>query len=242
MGASITASSRANIFQRLNAFRERHGVTSAFCKSLDFVLQKTLRTSVHNVVWLEHNAVEHVAATDPRFTFRFLTADEIETYALDPSYYLAPTLADAVRDGRELCFAALSGDRLAAFGCYTLGFVNPEQAAGAAISFPPDVAYMSFGLTHPDFRGYRLHGLHMGLALQELAKLGVTKLVSIVSWTNLASQKSCLRLGYIPIGKMVTIGGRKHAIGFYPRAAGPLGVRFGRKADRSARSLAAANR
>ena len=41
---------------------------------------------------------------------------------------------------------------------------------------------------------------------------------------------------------MVTIGGRKHAIGFYPRAAGPLGVRFGRKADRNARSLAAANR
>jgi hypothetical protein len=241
MGASTTITTRANILQRLNAFRERHGGKNAVCKSLDLILQKVLRTSVHNVVWLEHNSVEHVAATDPRFTFRFLTADEIEKYAQDPTYYLAPTLADAVRDGRELCFAALSGDRLAAFGCYTLGFVNPEQAAGAAISFPPDVAYMSFGLTHPDFRGYRLHGLHMGLALQELATLGVTKLVSIVSWTNVASLKSCFRLGYVTIGKMVTIGGRKYAIGFYPRAAAPLGVQFGRKANRSARNLAATN-
>jgi acetyltransferase (GNAT) family protein len=231
MGISAVAS-RANVFHRLNAFRERHGVKSAFYKTLDVVLQKVFRTSVHTVVWLEHGSVEELAATDPRFVFRFITADEIEKFAEDPSYYLSPTLADAVRRGDELCFAALAGDRLAAFGCYTLGFVKPEQAAGAAIAFPSDVAYMSFGLTHPDFRGCRLHGLHMGLALQELAKRGITKLVSIVSWTNLASLKSCQRLGYTTVGNMVTIGGRKHAIGFYPRAAKRLGVLFGRKAKR----------
>lgn len=225
--------SRPGFLQRLNAFRERHGSTSAIYKALDVVLHKVFRTSVHHVVWLEHNAVASVAATDPRFVFRFLTADEVEQFAQDPSYYLSPTLANSIRRGEELCFGALAGDRLAAFGCYTLGYVNPQQAAGASISFPSDVAYMSFGLTHPDFRGYRLHGLHMGLALQELAKRGITKLVSIVSWTNLASLKSCQRLGYTSIGKMVTIGGRKHAIGFYPRAANRLGVRFGRKAKRT---------
>ena len=75
--------------------------------------------SVHNVVWLEHNAVENVAATDPRFTFRFLTADEIEKYVQDPSYYLAPTLADAVRERPGTLLRGSSGDRLAAFGCYT---------------------------------------------------------------------------------------------------------------------------
>ncbi|HEX4414890.1 MAG TPA: GNAT family N-acetyltransferase [Lacipirellulaceae bacterium] len=231
--STSAAVSRPGFFQRLNAFRERHGSTSAIYKAFDVVLQKAFRTSVHHVVWLEHNAVESVTATDPRFVFRFLTADEVEQFAQDPSYYLSPTLAGAIRRGEELCFGALAGDRLAAFGCYTVGYVNPQQAAGAAISFPPDVAYMSFGLTHPDFRGYRLHGLHMGLALQELAKRGITKLVSIVSWTNLASLKSCQRLGYTSIGKMVTIGGRKHAVGFYPQAASRLGVRFGRKAKRT---------
>ena len=231
--STSAAVSRASFIHRLNAFRERHGVKSAIYKALDVVSQKVFRTSVYTVVWLEHNSVENVAATDPRFDFRFLTAEEVEEFAKDPSYYLSPTLADAIRRGEELCFGALAGDRLAAFGCYTLGYVKPQQAAGAAISFPPDVAYMSFGLTHPDFRGCRLHGLHMGLALQELAKRGITKLVSIVSWTNLASLKSCQRLGYVPIGKMVTIGGRKHAIGFYPRAARRLNVSFGRKAKRA---------
>ena len=67
---------------------------------------------------------------------------------------------------------------------------------------------------------------------RELAKRGVTKLVSIVSWTNLASLKSCWRLGYISLGNMTTIGGKSHAIGFYPKAAKALGVRFGRKAVR----------
>jgi len=135
-----------------------------------------------------------------------------------------------VRNGSEACFAALAGDRLAAFGCYTFCYVPPQQAAGAAMSFPADVAYMSYGLTHPDFRGARLHGLVMGLALQEMAKRGVTKLVSIVGWTNWASLKSCWRLGYINVGNMVTIGGKNRAVGFYPKAAKALGVRFGRQA------------
>ena len=72
----------------------------------------------------------------------------------------------------------------------------------------------------------------MGLALQELAKRGVTKLVSIVAWTNLASLKRCWRLGYIDLGNMLTIGGKHRAIGVYPAAAKKLGVRFGRHALR----------
>ena len=35
--------------------------------------------------------------------------------------------------------------------------------------YPADVAYMYNGFTSPDFRGKRLHGLAMGLALRALA-------------------------------------------------------------------------
>ncbi len=227
-----SVAARVNIFHRLSAFRERYGTTGAIYKAADVVLHKVFRASVHTVVWLELKSVEQMACSDPQFTFRYLTADEVEKFAEDPSYYIDPSLADGVRSGNEVCFAALAGDRLAAFGCYTLGFVRPEQCAGAALSFPSDVAYMSYGFTHPDFRGARLHGLNMGLALQQLAERGVTKLVSIVAWTNWASLKSCYRLGYVNLGNMTTIGGKKHAIGFYPRAAQKLGVRFGWKAVR----------
>jgi hypothetical protein len=229
MTVSISASAD-NVFQRLNAFRERYGTTGAIYKFLDVVLHKAFKTSVHAVVWLDLKSLAELTPPDPQFTFRFLTDDEVETYAKDPTYYIDAALADAVRSGRELCFAALAGDRLAAFGCYTVGYVKPEQAAGAAMSFPSDVVYMSYGFTHPDFRGARLHGLVMGLALHELANYGITKLVSIVAWTNWASLKSCYRLGYVNLGNMITIGGLKRAVGVYPRAAKRLGVRFGHRA------------
>ncbi|HVT29259.1 MAG TPA: hypothetical protein VHE81_14680 [Lacipirellulaceae bacterium] len=229
MGTAAIRSS-SNIVQRLASFRERFGIKGTIFKSLDAVLHKVLRTYVHRVVWLDLSAVAHVAPSDDSFTFRFLTADEVAEFAKDPSYFIDPSLIEGVRSGREVCFAALACHRLAAFGCYTLGFVEPRQAAGAAMSFPSDVAYMSYGFTHPDFRGFRLHGVAMALALQELAKRGITKLVSIVSWTNVASLKSCERLGYINLGNMTTIGSHNHAIGFYPKAAKQLGVRFGRQA------------
>jgi hypothetical protein len=232
MISSALIASRVGILDRLNAFRERHGSSGAVCKAIDVLLHKVLRTSIHTVVWLELEAVQDMACNDEQFVFRFLTADQIEVFAKDPSYYIDPALAAGVRNGTEVCFAALAGDRLAAFGCYTLGYVSPEQCAGAALSFPADVAYMSYGFTHPDFRGFRLHGLIMGLALQRLAQQGVTKLVSIVAWTNWASLKSCWRLGYRNLGNMTTIGGKHAAIGIYPQAAKTLGVRFGRMALR----------
>ncbi len=215
------------IFHRLAAFRERFGVMGAIYKFIDVILHK-LGASVYAVVWLDVSSLADQAPPDEAFTFRFLTAEEVAAYAQDAIYYLEPALADRVRAGRELCFAALSGDRLAAFGCYVLDANHPEQAAGVAMSYPPGVAYMSYGLTHPDFRGARLHGVGMALALRELAKRDITKLVSLVSWTNWASLKSCYRLGYINLGNMFVVGGRKRAVGIYPRAAKQLGVRFGR--------------
>jgi hypothetical protein len=230
---TIRAINPANGFvERLRAFHERFGVAAVLHKSFDVLLRKVLRTSIHSIVWLDIESLTGMSPPDPKFTFRFLTPEEVASYAKDPIYYLDAKLADRVREGRDLCFAALAGDRLAAFGCYMLEANGPEHAGGVAMSYPPDVAYLFFGFTHPDFRGARLHGLIMGLALQELAKRGITKLVSLVGWENRASLKSCYRLGYINLGNMIAVGGRKHTIGIYPKAAKLRGIRFGRKAAR----------
>jgi hypothetical protein len=221
------------IFDRVAAFRQRYGARAAALKSVDVVLKRVFRASVHTVVWLELETLAELPPASAEFTFGFLSAEQIEAYSQDPAYYLDPALADAVRAGRELCFGALAGDRLAAFGCYSLGAVEPQQASGAAMSFPADVAYMSYGFTHPDFRGARLHALIMGLALRELSRRGVTKLVSLVAWTNWASLKSCQRLGYRQLGNMITVGGKNRAVGIYPTPAKQLGVRFGRHARRA---------
>ncbi len=228
---SITTTSTPNTFvQRLTAFRERFGTNGALLKSLDVVLHKVFGVSIFTVVWLEVESLAQMPAPDPQFEFRFLTADEVAKYAKDPTYYIEPVMAERVRNGREVCFAALCGDRLAAFGFYALHYIEPQHASGVAMSFPANVAFMTYGLTHPDFRGERLHGLIMGRALQELGQRGITKFASLVARANLASLKSCYRLGYVSLGNMTIVGGKKRAIGVYPNAAKQLGIRFGHKA------------
>jgi hypothetical protein len=98
------------------------------------------------------------------------------------------------------------------------------------MSFPADVAFMTFGFTHPDFRGARLHGHIMGGALKALSDRGITKLASLVARSNLASLKSCYRLGWVGLGHMTIVGGKYRSVGVYPKAAKQLGIRFGRKA------------
>jgi hypothetical protein len=226
-----------SLFHRFAAFRERHGTKGAAYMVFDMLLQKTLRTSVNTVVWLDLESLTEMAPPDPQFSFRFLSADEIAAYSKDPIYHLDEALANRARGGRDLCFAALAGDRLAAFGWYALESIEPEHAGGVAISYPSDTAFMYFGFTHPDFRGARLHGLAMGLALRELSNRGITKLVSLVAWTNWASLKSCYRLGYVNLGNVIAVGGQNRAFGVYPKAAKRLGVRFGRKAAKRKASV-----
>lgn len=232
--ATQTISTPSSILQRFSAFRERFGANGALLKSLDVVLHKVLGVSIFVVVWLEVEALAKMPAGDPQFEFRFLTAEEVAKYAEDPAYYIEPVMANRVRDGREVCFAALAGDRLAAFGFYALNYIEPQHASGVAMSFPPQVAFMTYGLTHPDFRGARLHGLIMGRALEELGGRGITKFASLVARSNLASLKSCYRLGYKSLGSMIIVGGKRRSIGVYPKQAKQLGIRFGRKAVQQA--------
>jgi GNAT superfamily N-acetyltransferase len=161
------------------------------------------------------------------FAFRFLNADEIARHAADPVLCLSPELARRAARGQDLCFAALAGDRLAAFGWYALGSIEAEHCGGTAMTYPADAAYMYHGFTHPDFRGCRLHGACMSLALEALGTRGIRRLVSSVHWSNWASLKSCYRLGYARLGRLVKLGFRPLQLAFYPRAARRLGICFG---------------
>ncbi|MFO1095844.1 MAG: GNAT family N-acetyltransferase [Planctomycetaceae bacterium] len=156
--------------------------------------------SVSHVVWLDVDEVVVTAASLPKYTFRFLTPEEVFQFAADPAHDLDGTMAQRAADGRNSCFAALDGDRLAAYGWYARHWIEPEHCDGFGLKMPPSVAYMYKGFTHPDYRGQRLHGAVMGLALRAFEAEGVRALISTVEWTNDASMKSCARLGYRRIG------------------------------------------
>jgi RimJ/RimL family protein N-acetyltransferase len=218
-------------WQRLADVRQKNGPRAAAALIIDRIAQRLMTFEVVHVVWLELDRMRPELNPDPEFTFRFLTPEEVLTYSDDPANQLDPLFADRAADGHDLCFAALSGERLAAYGWYALESIEEGPCCNVDISYPADVAYMYNGFTSPDFRGKRLHGLAMGLALRALAdQYGVTRLVSTVNWTNWASLKSCFRLGYEDVGRMVTIGLRRCLWRRFPREAQLRGVRFGKQA------------
>lgn len=184
----------------LRTEQTRFGWSSMLRLVADRVGERLIGLSVSHVVWLDVEEVVVTAASLPKFSFRFLTSAEVARCAADPIYDLEPELAARAADGRNSCFGALDGERLAAYGWYAREWIEPEHCDGFGLRMPPSVIYMYKGFTHPDYRGQRLHGAIMGLALREFAKDGVRALISTVEWTNDASLKSCARLGYRRIG------------------------------------------
>ena len=214
--------------------RERHGARAAAVSVIDELGRRAIGLTVTEVVTLEMADVNVARPAPAGFEFRFLDADEVARFEADPSNELEG-MAERARAGHDLCFAALDGTRLAAYGWYALGCVEGEHCDGVALSYPPSLVYMYKGFTHPDYRGKRLHGYVMGLALEDLHReRGVERLISTISWGNHASLKSSYRLGYSTQGRLVAVARLAH-LARAPRAARRMGLRTGRHADLGSR-------
>ena len=190
---------------RLWATGRRFGAAAAGRQAADRLLKAARRERRVEAVRLELTATS--AESPDGFTARFLTPGEVAAFAADPANDLDPDAAARARRG-DRCFGVLDGDALAASGWYALEVAEPRHCFGFGMRLPADAAYMYKGFTHPDYRGRRLHGYVMSLALRGLADEGVVRLVSTVDWTNAASLRSCWRLGYESLGRVVLRRGR----------------------------------
>ena len=199
----------SNPLQILNVTRQQFGWAAAGRLLVDRLGARLLRRHVMEVVWLDlMNAAS--CQPVPGFEFRFLTANEVWRYSIDPSLDLDRSLAGEIDSGESLCFAALDNGRVAAYGWYAIQRAAPRHCFGVGIRLPAHVSYMFKGFTHPDYRGKRLHAAVMGLALAALSAREIRALISTVEWTNEASLRSCDRLGYQRLGRIVQTGDSGH--------------------------------
>lgn len=221
----------ANVVHCLHRLREvwrAFGTRATALFLCDRLLARTIHLDVQTIVWLPEDAIKIGPEQAPDFEFRFLSAEEVESFAEVHEYHLTRDCADRIRRGRDFCYAALAKDgRLAAYGWYAIDRIEAEHCAGADLELPDNVAYMYKGYTHPDFRGARLHGAGMGGALRALHAHGVNALISIVHWANYASLRSCKRLGYDEIGHLWcwSAHGPRHL--HVPKPEQVHGARFG---------------
>ena len=222
--------------------RLHHKVTKASQIRRDFGFRAVLQYAANvvglplchfeatTIVWLSPERMNIALDLPDDTQMRFLTADEVATFAEDPQYAFKESLVRKSQFDSDLCFAAFVDGTLASYGWYTLNSEVPADDFGLMMSVPPNAAYMHNGFTHPDFRGRRLHGIGMGRALHALTDRGIDALLSDVDWANHASLRSCRRLGYDFLGNLYAIG-RPWRCSVSPRAARSLGVTFDRRSQ-----------
>ncbi len=239
--SNCTMSRPQTALTRLRQAHQQLGLRGIVRTLVDRLGQRLCGLQVHDVLWLEvsslPNATPINSALGLPVEFRFLTPTEVAAFALDPANDLDETMAERAAGGLDLCFAAISGGRLASYSWFALGSIEPAHFCGIGLSYPADMAYHYKGFTHPDFRGHRLYGAAVVRALNQLGdRCGVTRLICGVHWLNDASLKGSKRMGYRSLGRMLTTERDQVRLVHAPSAALKLGVRFGTGAEESSRS------
>jgi hypothetical protein len=176
------------------------------------------------------------AVVDARFSFRFLTPDDVRIFSADPSNDLSASFGDRLECGHDVCYAVLDADALVGYSWLALGSIEEhhnrglQRGSGVTISFPADTAFCYKGFTRPEYRGFHTHSVCFTDALEALSRHGVRRLLLTTDWLNQPALASCRRAGFRDVGLIWRVGWPGAMFTVTPRAARPLGLRFGRRA------------
>jgi hypothetical protein len=180
---------------------ERRGNTAAVgppgvARDMQFQLRMVLRC-----LYIDTADPNFLTLESP-YQARFLDAAELARFVAQPEYGLTETFVTReVALGHE-CLAICDGDTLANYGWYSTTATHFTD--DLSVRFGRDWVYMHNGFTHPAHRGRRLHAISMTRALTLYQARGFRGLVSIVYADNIASLKSCARMGYRHFGTIYT--------------------------------------
>ncbi len=211
------------------AVYSRYGVVSA-AKGLAYrVARRLCRLQIGHVLTLE---LADLSPTPPPLTgleYRWLAADEVRVFAVDPANDLDPSLAARLENGRNYCLAAFDGARLANYSWYALESIEAEHSLGIGLALPTGTVYLYKAYTHPDFRGRSVYHAALQHAAQFFAQRGISRLIALVEFGNWASVRSHEKLGCRHAGKTLKFGRPPVAFERFPQVAEALGIRFGGK-------------
>jgi hypothetical protein len=171
------------------------GIYDVLVRSINrFVYLKTLECIV--IERLDPGA----AILPPRFDCVRLEGTRLSLFSrLKENELPEEFVRDALARGDE-CYAVVDGNTLASYHWYskTPALFNRDLS----LHFDPQYVCMYKGFTAKPYRGQRLHGMGMILALNEYHSQGFKGLVAYVESNNFDSLKSCHRMGYKTCGHM----------------------------------------
>jgi hypothetical protein len=192
------------------------------------IIEKLLRLEASELLYLDVVDLPSSIEIDSEFTFRFLTLSEVTRFSQNPSNNLAKDFVARTESRHDLCLAALHREQLASYSWYAMNSIEGLDHIGVPMSYPTNVAYMYNAFTHPEYRGRRLYGAGIALALRKLTQQGVTNLITTINCSNFASLRSCRRLGFSNLGRIWTLGRGARRLALTPRAARQRDISFGK--------------
>jgi GNAT superfamily N-acetyltransferase len=210
----------------------RFGVSSAVIDLAYRAARRIGHLRVVNLVRLNLADLSSAPPLSRALRPRWLTADEVRTYAADPANDLNASMAWRLENGRNYCHAIFDGPRLANYSWFALESIEPEHSLGIGLFFPLDTVYLYKAYTHPDYRGQRIHHAAIASAVSFFGGQGISQLIAVIEYANWASLRSHTRLGCQRIGRILRVGRPPLQFHHYPRVELKLGLQFSRhKAD-----------
>jgi hypothetical protein len=174
----------------------------------------------------------------PGLESRFATREELLAALARPEIaeeMSAEFVESALERGDE-CFALFDGDALVSFGWYS---TQPTAIADdLRLHFDPAWVYMYKGYTVPAYRGQRLHGIGMSMALAACTERGARGLISYVRSNNFQSLRSIHRMGYRIFGDVFALRARGRVLTWATPGCQPYGFRLEWRAEAEAAARA----
>lgn len=216
----------------LTEVRRRFGLLAGLQGLAYGIVRKLCFVQVNRVLLIR---VGHDAAELKTVNGRFLTADEVVAFSVEPSNDLDSGMYRRLSGGLDRCFAAVSGRQLVNYSWYASGSIEAAHFSGVPASFPGGTAYFYKSFTHPDFRGRGINQAVIQQALSALAKHDVEQVFGLVEFNNWSSLRSCRKVGFRTVGWLVTFGAISRRA-WPSRGVRKLGIRLGRQAQVVSRS------
>lgn len=141
----------------------------------------------------------------PGFETRFATREELLTSTANPEVAeeMSAAFVDEALERGDTCYGIFDGGVLASFGWYSN---QPTPiSSDLLLHFDPAWVYMYKGYTLPAYRGKRLHGIGMSLAMRAFTEQGSRGLISYVKSNNFQSLRSIARMGYRIFGDVYAL-------------------------------------
>ena len=185
----------------------QHGALATLYHAAFRAVNRVTDVAVLNALRITPDAIDTSALSGAaRGDGRLLDADAMRRYAADPGNALPSDFIDEAAEKGDRCAALFEGDALVSYGWYSTRPTRLMEVEGSPVlHFDPSYVYMYHAYTRPTHRGRRLHAIGTAAALEAYASEGRRGLISYVDSSNLASLKSCYRLGFHGFGHLVLL-------------------------------------